>query len=150
MTYPGKLAADAAETTYVEVHPIVQRHLATDPQITSLVDQRVWAGEWPKPQDQIELPAIKFRFPQISPYAPPSLAWWTHTGQVDVIADTELDADALATRVIRSLMLMQQTSHQEGVIGTLSGWDVDSAVDSAWNPPKPRRIVSVTLTARRE
>jgi hypothetical protein len=150
MTYADKLAADASVTTYVEVHPIVQRHLATDPLITSLVNQRVWAGEWPKPQNEIELPAIKFRFPQISALAPPSLAWWTHTGQVDVVADTELLADELGAKVIRSLMLLQQTSHDEGVIGTLSGWDVESAVDSAWSPSKPRRIVSVTLTARRE
>lgn len=147
MTYPD---TDIQVTDYVSIHPLLQRHFATDKEVAAAVGaERVYAGEFPSDGEGVKFPAIKFRFPSASPLDVPALNWWTHVGQVDCYAEDEIEADELARTVIRSLMRLQQTTHPEGVVGTVSGWDVDSALDSEWTPPRPRRIVSVTLTARR-
>lgn len=138
--------SDIRVATFVEIHPLLQRHFGTDNGVTHITDDRIFAGDMP---DDTELPAIQFRFPQISSFSQPAPLWWTHTGQVDCFADTELEADRLGIEVQRSLMRLQQSTHLEGVVGTVSAWDVDSALDYSRTPPTPRRIVSVTLTARR-
>jgi len=143
MRYPE---SDIQVATFVEVHPILQRHFGTDSEVSHIVADRIYAGEMP---EKAPLPAIKFRFPQMSALSQPVHYWWTHTGQVDCYHDSELGADDLTNRVMRSLLRLQQSSHLEGVIGTVSAWDVESAVDFSRTPPKPKRIVSVTLTARR-
>ena len=142
--------SDLAPATQVAVHPLVLAHLKADPDLPALVGgplaPRIYAGQFPP---GTELPAVKFRFTQSSSLSQPAPLWWTHTGQVDGFTDDEVGADALADAIVRALLRLVDTSHLEGFVGSVSPWDVTSTEDTEWTPPKPRRIVSVTLTARR-
>lgn len=128
-----------------DVHVMVRRVLATDYDVLRYTD-RVYAGRYPSVP--LELPAIRFRFSFIDPIATPTTQWWSYTGLVECHADTEAEADSLAGAVLGALLQLEGTTQTEGVIQGVLNWGVQSVEDGEWTPPKPQRIVAVTLTAR--
>ena len=132
--------------TIPSIHPMVRRVLADDPDVRHLTRDRVYAGNYPNPLPA--LPAVRFRFGGGNPVAQPTAEWWAFTGSVVCHAETEADADLLSGAVLGALLGMEGTSHPEGVVQGVFGWGVLSAEDGEWTPPKPQRIVTVTLTAR--
>lgn len=132
--------------TIPNVHVLVRKALIADPDVKRLAGGRVYAGRYP--EIPIQLPAVRFRFVASDPLARPTAQWWAFTGQVDCHADTEVAADDLAAAVLGALLQLEGTTHTEGVVQGVLSWGVQSVEDGEWTPPKPQRIVAVTLTAR--
>ncbi len=63
-------------------------------------------------------------------------------------ADTEDTADNLAEAVLGALLGLTESTHDEVAVQGVLDWGIASALDGAWTPPKPHRIVTVTLTVR--
>lgn len=132
--------------TLPDVHPLVRKVLVDDSDVRHLVRDRVYAGKYPP--TLVELPAVRFRFQYLSPTAPPTAEWWRMTGQVDCHADSESEADVLVGAVLDALLRLEGTTHDGAVVQGVFNWGVIGREDNEWTPPKPMRIVTVTLTAR--
>jgi hypothetical protein len=127
------------------IHPVVLNVLRADQSVRHYTRDRVYAGSYPS---GVELPAVRFRFQWSDPLASPTTQWWSFTGQVDCHADTEVDAEGLAGAVLGTLLQMEGATHDKVVVQGVLDWGVQSVEDGEWTPPKPQRIVAVTLTAR--
>lgn len=135
-----------------DIHVLVRKALLASTGITDLVGDRVYAGDYPrvKPEEapNVTLPAIRFRFPFADPLSDNTTAWWAFSGQVEAHAETEGNAGALEGAILAVLLGLEGTSHAEGIVQGVRGWGLQSGVDGEWSPPRPQRIVAVTLTAR--
>lgn len=128
------------------IHPLVRRVLSQDADVKRFTQGRVFAGRYPS--IPTELPAVRFRLPAVTSVSAPAPRWWAYTGDVDCHADTEEQADGLVGAVLGALLQLEGTTHAEGVVQGVFNWSVQSVEDGEWSPPKPQRIVTVTLTAR--
>jgi len=131
--------------TLPSIHPLVKQALRSDPAVRRITQDRVFAGKYPP---EVVLPAVRFRFQWADPLARPTTQWWSFTGEVVCHADSEEVADDLAGAVLGALLQLEGTSHSQGVVQGALDWGVQSVEDGEWTPPKPGRIVAVTLTAR--
>lgn len=137
---------DTRVTTPPDVHAMLVALLLSDASLMSCVGERIYAGDYP---DDVILPAIEFQFPEGFATAPPAMAAWTFDGQFNVHADSESEAGDLRDLLLTALVGLQGSSHEGEYLVSISPWGVQSTTDARWVPPKPRKTIVVTLTARK-
>lgn len=129
-----------------KVHPMMRKYLLGHTSVRSIAYDRVFAADRFPPDT--ELPAIRFKFDFQTPATEPAPVWWRMTGLVNCVADDESTADDLADAVLTALLQLEGTNQEGTVVQAVFDWGVQSVEDGAWAPPKPQRIVTVTITVR--
>lgn len=132
----------------VKFHPLVRREIVADTEVARLVGDRVFAGQYPEGLGKF--PAIRFRFAQAVPLEYPVPTLWDSTGDFDVHAPSEDEADEIADALLNALLRLEGTTHDEGDVISVDSWVIESSIDDNYTPPMPHRVVTVTLTARRQ
>ena len=129
----------------IDIHGLLVRELRLNEELDAVVFGRIYARKYP---DRVGLPALRVNYPNVAAMARPTLHWFTYDGQVDVHADSHIEASGLAAATQRALIALEQREYPEGVLSTVEPFGVFSGFDTEWTPPKPRWIVSAVIRAR--
>lgn len=129
----------------IDIHGLLVRELRANEELDGFTSGRIFARKYP---DRVGLPALRINYPNVAGLARPTLHWFSYDGQVDVHADSHIEASGIAAATQRALIALEQKEYPEGVLQAVEPFGVYSGFDTEWTPPKPRWIVSARIVAR--